>query len=70
LTKTLKSSLLRPEGAALFERHPPHFSTAVYTTLLAGPDWLDDATKTIGQHWKRKNAQRHGLCCKPDGTLH
>jgi hypothetical protein len=31
LTITLKSSLLCPEGAALFERHPPHFSTAVYT---------------------------------------
>jgi hypothetical protein len=30
LTKTGKSSLLCPEGAALFERHPPHFSTAVY----------------------------------------
>jgi len=31
LTKTRISSLLCPEGAALFERHPPHFSTAVYT---------------------------------------
>jgi hypothetical protein len=30
LTKTCESSLLCPEGAALFERPPPHFSTAVY----------------------------------------
>jgi hypothetical protein len=30
-------------------------------TLLADPDWLDDATKIIGQYWRRKNAQRHGL---------
>jgi site-specific DNA recombinase len=30
LTKTGISSLLCPEGAALFERPPPHFSTAVY----------------------------------------
>jgi hypothetical protein len=29
--------------------------------LLADRDWLDDATKTIGQFWPRKNAQRHGL---------
>jgi hypothetical protein len=48
LTKSLKSSLLCPEGAALFERPPPHFSTAVYTTqaIAAGvpvpvvSDWL------------------------------
>jgi len=33
LTKTLKSSLLCPEGAALFNRRPPHFSTAVYNSL-------------------------------------
>jgi hypothetical protein len=29
--------------------------------LLADREWLDDATKTIGQFWKRKNAQRNGL---------
>jgi len=23
--------------------------------------WLDEATKTIGQYWRRKNAQRRGL---------
>ena len=30
MTERFKSSLLCPEGAALFERHPPHFSAAVY----------------------------------------
>lgn len=29
--------------------------------LLADPDWLGNATKTIGQFWKRKNARRNGL---------
>jgi hypothetical protein len=38
LTITLKSSLLCPEGAALFERHPPHFSTAVYTKVFDAPE--------------------------------
>jgi hypothetical protein len=29
--------------------------------LLADPDWLDDATKTIGQYWRRKNAHQNSL---------
>jgi hypothetical protein len=33
-------------------------------TLLAAPDWLDDATKTIIQYWKRKNAKRNGVTQK------
>jgi hypothetical protein len=37
------------------------FSAVELITLLADPDWLDDATKTIGQFWKRKNARRNGL---------
>ena len=37
------------------------FSSIELIALLADPDWLDDATKTIGQHWRRKNAQRHSL---------
>jgi hypothetical protein len=37
------------------------FSTIELIALLADPDWLDDATKTIGQHWRRKNARRNGL---------
>src|ERR1017187_8105523 len=37
------------------------FSSIELITLLADPDWLDEATKTIVQFWRRKNAQRHGL---------
>jgi hypothetical protein len=29
--------------------------------LLADREWLDEATKTIGQFWRRKNARRKGL---------
>lgn len=34
------------------------FNSIELIALLADPDWLDDATKTIGQFWKRKNARR------------
>ena len=37
------------------------FSAVGLIALLADPDWLDEATKTIGQFWKRKNARRNGL---------
>ena len=37
------------------------FSTVELIVLLADRGWLDDATKTIGQYWKRKNARRNGL---------
>jgi hypothetical protein len=37
------------------------FSSIELITLLADRDWLDDATKTIGQYWRRKNARRNGL---------
>ena len=37
------------------------FSAVELIGLLADREWLDDATKTIGQYWKRKNARRHGL---------
>jgi hypothetical protein len=37
------------------------FSSIELIAMLADPDWLDDATKTIGLHWRRKNAQRRGL---------
>jgi hypothetical protein len=29
--------------------------------LSAVAKWLDDATKTIGQYWPRKNARPNGL---------
>jgi hypothetical protein len=37
------------------------FSSVELIALLADRDWLDDATKTIGQFWKRKNARRNGV---------
>src|SRR5450755_950462 len=37
------------------------FSAVELIALLADRDWLDEATKTIGQYWKRKNARRHGV---------
>ena len=37
------------------------FSSVELIALLADPDWLDEATKTIGQFWRRKNARRQGL---------
>ena len=40
------------------------FSTIELIALLADSNWLDDATKTIGQYWKRKNARRNWLTTK------
>ena len=37
------------------------FSSIELITLLADRDWLDEAMKTIGQYWRRKNARRNGL---------
>jgi hypothetical protein len=37
------------------------FSAVELMGLLANTDWLDEATKTIGRFWRRKNARRHGL---------
>src|ERR1022692_1950056 len=37
------------------------FSAVELIALLADCEWLDEATKTIGQYWKRKNARRHGV---------
>jgi hypothetical protein len=37
------------------------FSAVELIALLSDREWLDEATKTIGQFWKRKNARRHTL---------
>lgn len=37
------------------------FSTVELIALLADREWLDEATKTIGQFWRRKNARRNGV---------
>jgi hypothetical protein len=34
------------------------FSAVELIALLADREWLDEATKKIGQFWKRKNARR------------
>ena len=35
------------------------FSAIELFILLADPDWLDEATKTVIQFWMRKNARRN-----------
>src|SRR5271170_8259533 len=37
------------------------FSAVELIALLANREWLDEATKTIGQYWRRKNARRNGV---------
>jgi hypothetical protein len=37
------------------------FSAVELIALLANREWPDEATKTIGQYWKRKNARRNGV---------
>ena len=37
------------------------FSSIELFTLLADRQWLDEATKTIGQYWRRKNERRNGM---------
>ena len=46
-----------------------YFSSIELITLLADRDWLDDATKTIGQYWRRKNARRNGLTTESQANL-
>jgi len=36
------------------------FSAVELTARLADREWLDEATKTIVQNWRRKNVQRNG----------
>jgi hypothetical protein len=65
LTITLTVAILVSAGKlhALGKPRPnavKFFSVVELITLLADREWLDDATKTIGQFWKRKNARRNG----------
>jgi len=45
------------------------FSAVELIALLADREWLDDATKTIGQYWRRKNARRNGLAMEKVADL-
>lgn len=42
-----------------FQAHSGFFSSIELIALLADPDWLDDATKTIIQYLRRKHARRN-----------
>src|ERR1022692_2561511 len=37
------------------------FSAVELIALLADREWLDEATKAIGQFWRRKNSRRNRL---------
>ena len=43
-----------------------YFSGIELIALLADREWLDEATKTIGLYWRRKNARRQGLPLEPE----
>jgi hypothetical protein len=45
------------------------FNAIELIALLADPDWMDDATKTISQYWRRKNARRQGTIDRDDGKM-
>ena len=45
-----------------------YFSGIELIGLLADREWLDEATKTIGLYWRRKNARRQGLPVETDDT--
>ena len=45
------------------------FSAVELMALLADREWLDEATKTIGQFWKRKNARRNTVTSERPSNL-
>ena len=45
------------------------FNAIEFIGLLADSNWLDDATKTIGLYWRRKNARRNGVREEDEGNL-
>jgi hypothetical protein len=53
--------MIQPPNAVKF------FNAIELIALLGDTDWLDEATKTIGQFWRRKNARRNGLSLGPQG---
>jgi hypothetical protein len=63
VTVLVSAGKLRPLGRSNANA-VKFFSAVELMALLADREWLDDATKTIGQFWKRKNARRNGLILK------
>jgi hypothetical protein len=68
VTILVSAGKLRPLGRP--NRNAVKFFSAVeLIALLADREWLDEATKTIGNFWRRKNARRNGLTAKnPNAT--
>jgi hypothetical protein len=60
VTVLVSAGKLRPLGKPK-PNSVKFFSSIELITLLADREWLDDATKTISQYWRRKNARRNGL---------
>jgi hypothetical protein len=56
LSFVLRSAQKRPNPNAV-----KFFSAVELIALLADWEWLDEATKIIGQFLKRKNARRNAL---------
>ena len=56
--------LVRPNPNAV-----KFFSAVESIALLADRDWLDEATKNIGNFWKRKNSRRRGLTMERIGNV-
>ena len=59
VTILASSGKLRPLGKPR-PNAVKYFSTIELIILVADRDWLDEATKTIGQYWRRKNERRTG----------
>lgn len=57
----MQSRIAVASGAARSCESISVLSAIELITLLADPDWLDEATKSIVQFWRRKNARRKGL---------
>jgi hypothetical protein len=45
------------------------FGSIELIALLADPERLDEATKTISQYWKQKNARRKGANAKKNNEI-
>jgi len=70
MNKNKDSVKIRKEGFNIANPNAVKFFSAVeLIELLADREWLDDATKTIGQFWKRKNARRNGLILKEQADI-
>lgn len=56
-TLLMKANLLKPLGKPV-QNGVKWFSAVEIVQLAADRRWLDDVTKTLSQHWRRKRARR------------